>query len=788
MAETRRVIIFFAMKLPCLSIAALILTLFSAAGEEILIARGAASRWRYLDAALPPDKTWKEAGFSDEKWKEGPAPLGYGEENPGTTLSFGRDPDAKPLAAWFRLGFEVKDTARVKLLGLYLCSDDGAVVWLNGKEVARQNMPDGELKPDDTAVRALSNSEEGQYELFRLPAEAVKAGRNLIAVEVRQADAGSSDLFLDLELKSWAEGEAPKSDPLEDGLALLKKGRFEAAAGLLEQVPDDHPRRQEILRLLTQQIYPALGGGTRLLTALDRAWAAEPDSMELAYAWVRAHVEARTGLTEKVKPRALPAEVPEKWRWIVSGPKWPDNSKTMPRKDLLEDCDYLEEMIANCYSYADRRGEDWRGALDAVRLSLSGTDKTGRDTFLWRLTRFMGVFGDPHSSFGAGYGGPRGRVPVIFVPRGDKLLAVKEDRSAFLDPECPYVTAINEKPVAAWLTAASEGVPRASPQYQQRLTAEALSGLEAIAVQMGDKPGRGFKLQLASADGSRKAEANVPLGRGSRARDRTWPATGIRDGIGILRIAEMDSGEAFISSLNQAMMTYKETRGLIIDVRDNGGGTQDAIRTVLPWLMKPGDAPKVINVAAYRLPLVLPRPNPSGFLGLSGRGLHPFTSKVWNDAERASITAFLKTWKPQWTLPAGKFSDWHFMAISPATNPAAMPYTKPVIVLHDAGCFSATDNFLGALKDHPGVTLMGTTSGGGSGRMASYQLPHSGFPLTLCQMASFSAAGRTYDGNGVPPDVLLEAAPEDALRGHDSVLDAAMKRLTAAPSPPRVER
>jgi C-terminal processing protease CtpA/Prc len=154
------------------------------------------------------------------------------------------------------------------------------------------------------------------------------------------------------------------------------------------------------------------------------------------------------------------------------------------------------------------------------------------------------------------------------------------------------------------------------------------------------------------------------------------------------------------------------------------------------------------------------------------------TSKVWAPEQATQIRAFLSTWEPKWKLPAGKFSDWHVMAVSRETNPAAGYYDKPVMVLQNEECFSATDNFLGAMKGHPNVTLMGTTSGGGSGRMADYILPNSRLSLTLCQMASFATTGMTYDGNGVTPEVVMAPKLTDHLTGHDdSLLDAAIARL-----------
>ncbi len=68
-------------------------------------------------------------------------------------------------------------------------------------------------------------------------------------------------------------------------------------------------------------------------------------------------------------------------------------------------------------------------------------------------------------------------------------------------------------------------------------------------------------------------------------------------------------------------------------MRGNGGGSQDTLKTLLPYFLEPGSPMKIINVAAYRMPIDLPKPNPSGFLGLYGRGLHPAASPVWSESK-----------------------------------------------------------------------------------------------------------------------------------------------------------
>jgi C-terminal processing protease CtpA/Prc len=110
------------------------------------------------------------------------------------------------------------------------------------------------------------------------------------------------------------------------------------------------------------------------------------------------------------------------------------------------------------------------------------------------------------------------------------------------------------------------------------------------------------------------------------------------------------------------------------------------------------------------------------------------------------------------------------MVLERDTNPKAWHYARPVTVLMDGGCFSATDVFLGAFKGWRGVTLIGSPSGGGSGRTRGYRLPHSGLELRLSSMASFQPNGKLYDGNGIEPDVLLLPAPRFFTSGEDRIL------------------
>lgn len=175
-----------------------------------IVEAGGPTVWKYLDDGSEPDASWRQPDFDDSKWKSGNAPLGYGETRLGTLVRFGTDPAQKYVTTWFRRRFDAPQVAAGEHLVLLLCVDDGAVVYLNGEEVRRVNMPEGRVGGRTLANHALGPSDEGFYIRLPVASAAVRPGRrNVLAVEVHQAGAASSDLFFDLALKT-----APASAPI----------------------------------------------------------------------------------------------------------------------------------------------------------------------------------------------------------------------------------------------------------------------------------------------------------------------------------------------------------------------------------------------------------------------------------------------------------------------------------------------------------------------------------------------------------------------------------------------
>lgn len=176
--------------------------------EKPIVVVPTGSKWRYLDKGTTPNEAWIRAGFSDDDWSEGQAQLGYGDNDEKTRL----DNSAKTYPTYyFRKSFMVDDPTVLKPLVLRLLRDDGAIVYLNGKEVCRDNMPDGSVGRETLAEE--TTPVEDDFYVHKLANERLVAGANLLAIEVHQSSATSSDVSFDLEIREQVASDRPGVPP-----------------------------------------------------------------------------------------------------------------------------------------------------------------------------------------------------------------------------------------------------------------------------------------------------------------------------------------------------------------------------------------------------------------------------------------------------------------------------------------------------------------------------------------------------------------------------------------------
>ncbi len=169
---------------------------------------------------------------------------------------------------------------------------------------------------------------------------------------------------------------------------------------------------------------------------------------------------------------------------------------------------------------------------------------------------------------------------------------------------------------------------------------------------------------------------------------------------GYLRIDDMEGyaiGEVK-KSMTTAIEAFKNKKGVIIDVRFNGGGS---------------------DKVSYKI---------------AGR---------FTDKER--LGHYKKT-RIKGTQDFTDLDAWH---LKPK---GCTQFTKPIIILTSDWSASATEIFLLAMKELPYVTQIGNTTEGIFSDMYPFRLPN-GWIATLSNQQYFSAAMKNYEGIGIKPDI-----------------------------------
>jgi len=160
----------------------------------------AGSSWRYWDQGNAPASPWIQSNFDDSDWNVGPAILGYGGDRETTVVDFGTSSSRKHITTWFRRAFVVENPTQLTHLRIGLLRDDGAAVYLNGRELFRENLPSGTLTAQTLASSTVGGTDEITYFERDVDLTRLVAGTNLFAIEIHQSSATSSDIAFDLRL------------------------------------------------------------------------------------------------------------------------------------------------------------------------------------------------------------------------------------------------------------------------------------------------------------------------------------------------------------------------------------------------------------------------------------------------------------------------------------------------------------------------------------------------------------------------------------------------------------
>ncbi|MCB1094506.1 MAG: hypothetical protein KDN22_02905 [Verrucomicrobiae bacterium] len=207
--------------------AAVFLDEFEKQSQQTVLPDGA--NWDYYTNLGAPGDGWNQLDYiGDSRWKTGATPMGYGGLTAGgitygTRFNQLRSRDTGQLAFYFRKEFELPAdwTAESSLLSASVLRDDGIVLYLDGREVLRLNMPEGEVSAETRAINAISAADKETWVDVSLPGVTLEPGRHLLAAEIHQAAPTSSDILFDLALTYPPTDGWRSSESLSAGLTLL---------------------------------------------------------------------------------------------------------------------------------------------------------------------------------------------------------------------------------------------------------------------------------------------------------------------------------------------------------------------------------------------------------------------------------------------------------------------------------------------------------------------------------------------------------------------------------------
>jgi hypothetical protein len=167
----------------------------------VLLQPGSEWRWQYRTGSWPAG--WTTTAFDDRAWNTGRALFGFGAPGIVTNVDVPPPTSGRPLSAQFRHSFTVPDADALTGVTLTTRADDGVIVFVNGVEVARRNLPTGVIGAGSYATAAPRTTAAPQV-VVTIPASALRDGVNTVAASVHLNYRATADMTFDARIDAMA--------------------------------------------------------------------------------------------------------------------------------------------------------------------------------------------------------------------------------------------------------------------------------------------------------------------------------------------------------------------------------------------------------------------------------------------------------------------------------------------------------------------------------------------------------------------------------------------------------
>ena len=158
------------------------------------------SNWNYYASGALDGTSWYSTNYSTTGWSTGASPIGYRGANSPNMADLASIVSGLGCTTFYaRNAFTLKNTPSASdIYTVNLRIDDGAVVYVNGTEVGRYQMPTGTISySTSSSTYAMANPETTS---MTIPYTLLQKGTNVIAIETHNYGQSSSDLYMNAQV------------------------------------------------------------------------------------------------------------------------------------------------------------------------------------------------------------------------------------------------------------------------------------------------------------------------------------------------------------------------------------------------------------------------------------------------------------------------------------------------------------------------------------------------------------------------------------------------------------
>ena len=220
--------------------------------------KGMGEAWQYYDQGSLDGQNWTSPTFNSSSWPTGNAPLGYSSnQTMATVLDYGGDSSNKRPTYYFRTSVQIDETPSDNdQFALSYNVDDGFVVYVNGSEAARFNMPSGSVNYSTFASTYADQFPTGTVEL---PASLFHKGSNVVAVEVHNNAANSTDIFWNASITAQLSGSSQANYYSTQAEIALPKGNGLHLTASYSELSDNERLKQGVTPVRINEVSGANG-------------------------------------------------------------------------------------------------------------------------------------------------------------------------------------------------------------------------------------------------------------------------------------------------------------------------------------------------------------------------------------------------------------------------------------------------------------------------------------------------------------------------------------------------